>query len=399
MSIAIYGDWPEIINSVYHGVLSSDSGFISTLARTLDVYALFQNWLSNNNGPTLYEKVESILNLWKDQKNNAVGDITALIQFLRTHQKAHSCEDLILRLEHYLTQYQDHQTYSRTRLQITREDTIPELEGSSEGSIFEGTFKVQLHRNTDDMPGEKIAAQRFKIKTNKNTILGALTEKICSGFKELGDTEIRFDLFWKDSEDDFIRITDNENLIFALEEMKEKIFRIYVINSEENQREDFCLVNSNDEMQRRPRISEHSRQNFDSDQSYPRGLETSDAHRTFETQDEDWEKITNLITPGNLRRLGNPSYETLASYLDVLNEYLNGPAKGDNDETKLNSILNMWKRRQTDQVNLASNFVTRLELSQRAKAGYELYALISQLKKQVPMLRCKEHSLAYFCSN
>ena len=50
--------------------------------------------------------MELILNLWKDQKNNAVGDINALIQFLRTHQKAHSCEDLILRLEHYLTQYQ-----------------------------------------------------------------------------------------------------------------------------------------------------------------------------------------------------------------------------------------------------------------------------------------------------
>ena len=248
------------------------------------------------------------------------------------------------------------------------------------------------------MPGEKIAAQRFKIKTNKNTILGALTEKICNGFKELGDTEIRFDLFWKDSEDDFIRITDNENLMFALEEMKEKIFRIYVISSEENKTnktKDFCLVNSNDEMQRRPRISEYSRQNFDSDQSYPRGLETSDAHRTFETQDEDWEIITNLITPGNLRRLGNPSYETLASYLDVLNEYLNGPAKGDNDETKLNSILNMWKRRQTDQVNLASNFVTRLELSQRAKAGYELNALISQLKKQVPMLNPMMRHIAF----
>ena len=124
-------------------------------------------------------------------------------------------------------------------------------------------------------------------------------------------------------------------------------------------------------------------------------METSDAHRTFETQDEDWEIITNLITPGNLRRLGNPSYETLASYLDVLNEYLNGPAKGDNDETKLNSILNMWKRKQTDQVNLASNFVTRLELSQRAKAGYELNALISQLKKQVPMLNPMMRHIAF----
>ena len=255
--------------------------------------------------------------------------------------------------------------------------------------MFEGSFKVQLHRKSDDMPGEKIAAQRFKIKSNKNTLLCTLTEKICNGFTELGGTNLRFDLYWKDSEDDFIRITDNDNLILALEEMKEMTFRIYVITNMAYQRKNLDIVNSNvkipksdEEVQRKSRVSELSRQNVDIDQTISRGSTISNTHQIFASQaTHDWRVVTNLITPGNLRRLGNPNYETLASHLNVLTEYLNGPAKGDNDETKLNSILNMWKSRQTNQVNLAMNFLSTLELSQVTKAGFELNALISQLKQ------------------
>ena len=42
MSVDINGDWPEIINCVYHGVQCNDIGFMTTLAKTLDVYVLFQ---------------------------------------------------------------------------------------------------------------------------------------------------------------------------------------------------------------------------------------------------------------------------------------------------------------------------------------------------------------------
>ena len=44
-------------------------------------------------------KVETILDLWKDQKNGAIGDRNDLLQYLKKHQKAHSCQDLIHRLE------------------------------------------------------------------------------------------------------------------------------------------------------------------------------------------------------------------------------------------------------------------------------------------------------------
>ena len=54
---------------------------------------------------------------------------------------------------------------------------------------------------------------------------------------------------------------------------------------------------------------------------------------------ESWDIVTNLITPHNLYEYGNPRYETLASCLGLLVEYNAGPAKNDNDETKV-SISN-----------------------------------------------------------
>merc|ERR1712122_259191 len=50
-------------------------------------------------GSTLYEKVEQILRFWKDQKNRAIEDRHAFIQFLAKKQNAKSCEHLILRLK------------------------------------------------------------------------------------------------------------------------------------------------------------------------------------------------------------------------------------------------------------------------------------------------------------
>ena len=50
---------------------------------------------------------------------------------------------------------------------------------------------------------------------------------------------------------------------------------------------------------------------------------------------EDWKKVTDLITPGNLIRLGNVSYTTLAACLDLLVEYNNGPANLKDDASKV----------------------------------------------------------------
>ena len=60
---------------------------------------------------------------------------------------------------------------------------------------------------------------------------------------------------------------------------------------------------------------------------------------------EDWTKIINFIKPGNLRDVGNPSYTTLASCLggnDLLTRYKNGPAKNEDDETKVMNFFHIY---------------------------------------------------------
>ena len=58
---------------------------------------------------------------------------------------------------------------------------------------------------------------------------------------------------------------------------------------------------------------------------------------------EDWKKVKDLITPGNLINLGNPSYFTLAACLNLLVEYKNGPAKEEDDALKVN-LVQIFKR-------------------------------------------------------
>ena len=58
---------------------------------------------------------------------------------------------------------------------------------------------------------------------------------------------------------------------------------------------------------------------------------------------EEWKKVTNLVTPGNLIRLGNVNYTTLAACLDLLVEYENGPANLKDDDSKVCCILKIEK--------------------------------------------------------
>ena len=51
------------------------------------------------------------------------------------------------------------------------------------------------------------------------------------------------------------------------------------------------------------------------------------------------------------------------------------------DHTKLNDLLNTWKRGQTNQNELVSKFIEKLEEGQRTQGGDELTLLIALLKK------------------
>ena len=81
--------------------------------------------------------------------------------------------------------------------------------------------------NTDS--GTKVAVQRFNINSKKSSVLDVLNDKISAGFKELQDANVTFDLFWKDSDDECIRVHNNESLLDALKEMEGTVFSLYAL--------------------------------------------------------------------------------------------------------------------------------------------------------------------------
>ena len=97
------------------------------------------------------------------------------------------------------------------------------------GQKLEGVFKVQLNKKDCSEIGEKIAVQRFRIDTDRHVLLETLNEKIYNGFKELQEPDKTFEVFWKDSDDESIRISDNDGLLDALNEMGGIVFSIYAV--------------------------------------------------------------------------------------------------------------------------------------------------------------------------
>ena len=97
------------------------------------------------------------------------------------------------------------------------------------GQKFEGVFKVQLNKGDCSDAGEKVAVQRFRINIDRNVLLQTLKEKIHNGFKELQQPNVTCEIFWKDSDEECIRIPDNDGLLDALNEMGGIVFSIYAV--------------------------------------------------------------------------------------------------------------------------------------------------------------------------
>ena len=54
---------------------------------------------------------------------------------------------------------------------------------------------------------------------------------------------------------------------------------------------------------------------------------------------ENWKKLKEFITPGNLIKLGNVRYSTLAACLDLLEYYVNNLANLSDDDIKVGLIF------------------------------------------------------------
>ena len=90
-------------------------------------------------------------------------------------------------------------------------------------------FKVQLNKKDDTVFGEKVAVQRYRLSTKKNSLLSELNTRIFEGFKELQEPKITFDLFWKDKEEECIRVGNDESLLDAMKEMGGIVFSFYAL--------------------------------------------------------------------------------------------------------------------------------------------------------------------------
>ena len=70
--------------------------------------------------------------------------------------------------------------------------------------------------------------QRFPIDVAENNLFETLHSKICTKFKkELQSSTDGFEIFWKDSENEVIQISDNEGLLDALKDMETQGYRLY----------------------------------------------------------------------------------------------------------------------------------------------------------------------------
>ena len=98
-------------------------------------------------------------------------------------------------------------------------------------------FKIQLNKKDDSTFGEKVSVQKIRISTKKSSLLSDLNARILDGFKELQEPEITFDLFWKDREEECIRVYNNENLLDAMKEMPGIFFSLYALMYNANERE------------------------------------------------------------------------------------------------------------------------------------------------------------------
>ena len=103
------------------------------------------------------------------------------------------------------------------------------------GDVMKIKFKVQLHtKQNDGSMGPKVAIQRLNIQSSQDSIFSELTIKIVEEFKELKERNISVDLFWKDDDNDYVRIHNNDSLVDAMEEMGGPVFTLYASCTTDN---------------------------------------------------------------------------------------------------------------------------------------------------------------------
>ena len=92
-------------------------------------------------------------------------------------------------------------------------------------------FKVSLYENRGDEFGKKIEVKRFETEARKEELYTKLYQQIYDEFEilKVGREHIDIGLYWKDSEGEYIHISNNDNLLHAMNEMGGKTSGIHVL--------------------------------------------------------------------------------------------------------------------------------------------------------------------------
>jgi hypothetical protein len=82
--------------------------------------------------------------------------------------------------------------------------------------------------------GEKVSVRRLNITGTDAKLFDLLQNAMMSNWKDLGLTRKKIDMFWKDTEEDLIGISNNEDLLIALEEVQCDTNTLFAVIKEKN---------------------------------------------------------------------------------------------------------------------------------------------------------------------
>ena len=87
-----------------------------------------------------------------------------------------------------------------------------------------------MHKKGDDGPlGPNVDVQRLSIVSNKDSLFQDLRQAVTENFDDIKEENTTFDLFWKDEENDYIKIFNNVKLLHAIDEMGGPVIKLYAI--------------------------------------------------------------------------------------------------------------------------------------------------------------------------
>jgi len=94
-------------------------------------------------------------------------------------------------------------------------------------------FKVILYKDGNESSlGEKVSATRVNITGTDSKLFDLLQKEMVNKWNDLGLSRNKIDMFWKDEEEDLIGISNNQDLLIALQEVQCDTYTLFAVIKE-----------------------------------------------------------------------------------------------------------------------------------------------------------------------